>query len=202
VTAMAASPETPSIPPLTRIETPRLTLMLAPPEAAPRVVAYQRENWEHLARWSGPRGSDELSVANWRRRLEQFGAEERAGTALRLMLFPDRDLAGPVLGTVNFTQIFRGAFQACYLGYALDHRLEGRGLMREALEVAIRHVFDVMKLHRIMVNYMPSNERSAALARRLGFVPEGIARDYLYIDGTWRDHVLTALTNTALTKPV
>jgi ribosomal-protein-alanine N-acetyltransferase len=111
------------------------------------------------------------------------------------MLFPERNLAGPVLGTVNFTQIFRGAFQACYLGYSLDHRLEGRGLMHEAVGAAIRHVFDVLKLHRIMVNYVPSNERSATLARRLGFVPEGIARDYLYIDGAWRDHVLTALTN-------
>ena len=48
---------------------------------------------------------------------------------------------------------------------------------------------------------MPSNERSAGLARRLGFVPEGIARDYLYIDGAWRDHVLTALTNPAAAKP-
>ena len=199
---MTERPATAPVAPLTRIETPRLTLTLAPPEAAPRVVAYQRENWDHVARWSGPRGSDELSVANWRRRLEQFAAEERAGSALRLMLFPERNLAGPVLGIVNFTQIFRGPFQACYLGYALDYRLEGRGLMREALEAAIRHMFDLLKLHRIMANYMPANERSAALARRLGFLPEGIARDYLYIDGAWRDHVLTALTNSALIKPI
>jgi ribosomal-protein-alanine N-acetyltransferase len=187
--------------PLARIETPRLTLTLAPLEAAPRVVAYQRENWDHVARWSGPRGGEELSVAAWRRRLEQFAADERAGTALRFMLFPERNLGGPVLGMVNFTQIFRGPFQACYLGYALDYRLEGRGLMREALEAAIRHVFETLKLHRIMLNYMPSNERSAGLARRLGFVPEGIARDYLYIDGAWRDHVLTALSNPSAPKP-
>jgi len=191
----------PALPPLVRLETPRLTLTLAPPEAAPRVVAYQRENWDHVARWSGPRGSEDLSVAHWRRKLEQFAADERAGTALRFMLFPERNLGGPVLGLVNFTQIFRGPFQACYLGYALDYRLEGRGLMREALEAAIKHVFDSLKLHRIMVNYQPSNERSAGLARRLGFVPEGIARDYLYIDGAWRDHVMTALVNPSAPKP-
>jgi len=196
---MTASPAAPQ--PLTRLETPRLTLTLAPLEAAPRIVAYQRENWDHVARWTGPRGSEDLSVANWRRRLDQFAADERAGTALRFMLFPERNLAGPVLGVVNFTQIFRGPFQACYLGYALDYRLEGRGLMREALEASIRHMFEVMKLHRIMLNYMPSNERSAGLARRLGFAPEGIARDYLYIDGAWRDHVLTALSNPSAPKP-
>jgi ribosomal-protein-alanine N-acetyltransferase len=73
--------------------------------------------------------------------------------------------------------------------------------MHEALSAAIDHVFKALKLHRIMVNYMPANERSAALARKLGFVPEGIARDYLYIDGAWRDHVLTALVNPSAPKP-
>ncbi len=47
----------PAVLPLTRLEPPRLTLTLDPLEAAPRVVAYQRANWDHVARWSGPRGS-------------------------------------------------------------------------------------------------------------------------------------------------
>lgn len=36
---------------------------------------------------------------------------------------------------------------------------------------------------------------SARLLERLGFVKEGYAREYLHIDGAWRDHVLTARTN-------
>ena len=47
-------------------------------------------------------------------------------------------------------------------------------------------------LHRVEANYQPSNERSGRLLRSLGFTVEGYARDYLYIDGAWRDHVLTA----------
>jgi len=183
------------------IETPRLTLALAQPEAAPRLVAYRRDNWEFHAPWSGPRGQDELSVAVWRRRLEQWAKDERDGVALRLMLFPRGDVAGPVLGTANFTQIVRGSFQACYLGYDLDKRAEGRGLMQEGLEVAIAHVFGPLRLHRIMANHLPYNQRSGALLRRLGFIPEGYARDYLFIDGTWRDHVMTALTNPTPTPP-
>jgi ribosomal-protein-alanine N-acetyltransferase len=42
---------------------------------------------------------------------------------------------------------------------------------------------------------VPTNERSAALLRRLGFVVEGYARDYLFIGGKFRDHILTSLTN-------
>jgi ribosomal-protein-alanine N-acetyltransferase len=187
--------------PLTILETPRLTLALPQPEAAPRLVAYRRDNWDFHAPWSGPRGQDELSVAVWRRRLEQWAREERDGVALRLMLFRQGDAAGPVLGTANFTQIVRGTFQACHLGYDLDKRAEGRGLMQEALEGAIPHVFGPLRLHRIMANYLPYNQRSGALLRRLGFVPEGYARDYLFIDGAWRDHVLTARTNPAPTPP-
>ena len=46
-----------------------------------------------------------------------------------------------------------------------------------------------------MANYIPHNERSGRLLRRLGFMVEGYARDYLFINGAWRDHILTALTN-------
>ena len=183
------------------LETPRLTLTLAQPEAAPRMVAYRRDNWEFHAPWSGPRGQDELSVAIWRRRLEQWARDERDGAALRLMLFARGNVAGPVLGTANFTQIVRGSYQACYLGYDLDKRAEGRGLMQEALGAAIGHVFTAMRLHRIMANYLPHNQRSGKVLRGLGFVPEGYARDYLFIDGAWRDHIMTALTNPAPMAP-
>jgi ribosomal-protein-alanine N-acetyltransferase len=46
-----------------------------------------------------------------------------------------------------------------------------------------------------MANYIPVNERSGRLLRRLGFTVEGYARDYLLIAGKWEDHVLTALAN-------
>ncbi len=78
------------------------------------------------------------------------------------------------------------------LGYAIDHAHEGQGLMREALEATIEHVFAVLRLHRIQANYVPDNARSGRLLERLGFVREGLAKDYLFIDGAWRDHVLAA----------
>ena len=46
----------------------------------------------------------------------------------------------------------------------------------------------------IQAAYVPANERSGRLLRRLGFTVEGYARDYLYIGGAWRDHIVTART--------
>jgi ribosomal-protein-alanine N-acetyltransferase len=67
--------------------------------------------------------------------------------------------------------------------------------MREALQAGNAFMFSGRRVHRIMANHAPDNGRSAALLARLGFEREGIARDYLFINGAWRDHVLTSLTN-------
>jgi ribosomal-protein-alanine N-acetyltransferase len=104
---------------------------------------------------------------------------------------------GPIIGTCNYTNIVRGPFQACHLGYQVARTHEGRGLMTEALRATNAFMFDVLRLHRIMANYRPENLRSARVLERLGFVREGIARDFLFIDGAWRDHVLTALVHPA-----
>jgi len=81
--------------------------------------------------------------------------------------------------------------------YQIAQAHEGRGLMTEALRASNRFVFEGLRLHRIMANYRPENERSGRLLERLGFAREGVAKDYLFIDGAWRDHVLTALVNPA-----
>ncbi|MEZ1649930.1 ribosomal protein S5-alanine N-acetyltransferase, partial [Enterobacter hormaechei] len=90
--------------------------------------------------------------------------------------------------------VVRGSFHACYLGYSIGQKWQGQGLMYEALTVAIRYMQRTQHIHRIMANYMPHNQRSGNLLARLGFEKEGYAKDYLLIDGEWRDHVLTALT--------
>jgi ribosomal-protein-alanine N-acetyltransferase len=67
--------------------------------------------------------------------------------------------------------------------------------MTEALSIAINYVFEELNLHRIMANYMPHNRRSGNVLKRLGFVVEGYARDYLMINGKWEDHIFTSLIN-------
>ncbi len=121
-------------------------------------------------------------------------AEFQQGRSVRLVALP-RDAGDRLLARINFTQISRGVFQSCMLGYAIDRDCEGRGLMHEALGASIDWLFETMKLHRVQANHLPENERSARLLARLGFVREGLARQYLFIDGRWRNHVLNARLN-------
>jgi [ribosomal protein S5]-alanine N-acetyltransferase len=184
------------------LTTPRLELTLPPPSAAPQVADYFARNVQHFARWNPPTADAAYTAPFWEERLARNRRDVQEGSAVRLYLFARGALDGRVIGSCNFTQIFRGPFLSCNLGYAIDREAEGKGLMFEALRAAIDHAFGPLGLHRIEANYDPVNERSGRLLKRLGFVVEGYARDYLFIGGMWRDHLLTALVNpTPLSPP-
>ena len=182
--------------PLPEIETERLRLVIAQPGLEEPLARFYRENFAgHLDRWSPPMPGDKLATPYWEEFLPASVLEYEAGTAARwVALLRDRD-APEVAGTCNFTQIFRGAFRSCVLGYQVARVCEGRGIMFEALSATLGHAFRDLRLHRVAANHRPENARSARLLERLGFVREGYAREYLFIDGAWRDHVLTSRTN-------
>jgi ribosomal-protein-alanine N-acetyltransferase len=97
-----------------------------------------------------------------------------------------------IIASVNVTNIVYGVFQAGVLGYSVDVAHQARGYGTETVGTVVTWCFRNLGLHRVEANYQPGNERSGRLLASLGFTVEGYARDYLYIDGAWRDHVLTA----------
>ena len=178
------------------IHTARLTLFIPGPDDAERCVRFNRDNEAFLKPWEppmSPRSFDPISVADVRARAV---TEAKAGTSFGFA-FVARGTKDetPILGWCTFSNIIRGIFQSCFLGYKLDERSQRQGYMTEALGAGIDYLFTAQRLHRIQANYMPHNQRSAAVLRRLGFTIEGTARNYLFIGGQWRDHVLTSLVN-------
>jgi ribosomal-protein-alanine N-acetyltransferase len=183
---------------LPELHTGRLALRLARPGMEGAMASFLEENFEgHLDRWSPPVAPPFFTAAFWRERLAISVEEFHAGRAVRFVMQDKGSLEGPILGTCNYTNIVRGPFQACHLGYQIARSHEGRGLMTEALRATNAFVFESLRLHRIMANYRPENARSARVLERLGFAREGLARDFLFIDGAWRDHVLTSLVHRA-----
>ena len=174
------------------LKTRRLSVRLAAGPDAPQIVDYFERNREFFRPTDPVRPAEFFTESFWRDQANRALQEFHRDLAVRFVLFGEN---GRVVGTANFTQIYRGPFQACFLGYGLDEMEQGKGLMTEALEAAISYVFDELNLHRIMANYMPHNAKSAAVLKRLGFEIEGQARDYILINGQWRDHVLTSRIN-------
>lgn len=157
------------------------------------MARYRLENRGHLTQWEPTRSQQFYTEHFWQLQLRTAIKEFRQGASICLVIMNKEE--NEVVGVCNYTNIIRGTFEACHLGYGLSEKYQGQGLMFEALTYSTRYVFDEMGLHRIMANYLPRNKRSGALLERMGFAIEGKARRYLRINGTWEDHILTALIN-------
>lgn len=174
-----------------RLLTDRLVAELPDPDEAAAVLDYYVRNAEHLEPWEPRRPPGFRSLTFHRAQLLAARHDYREDRSLRLYIRPLDDPA-LVIGSVGLSGFQRGAVQACSLGYGIDARYQGKGLMREAVDRVVRFAFEELGFHRVNAAYVPHNDRSARLLRSLGFVVEGYARSYVQIDGVWRDHVLTA----------
>ncbi len=175
------------------LRTKRLELRVLDPSYARVMVKFRIDNRVRLRPWEPRRSPEYFTESYWRLQLQYAVREFREGRSVCLTLLSRGDQE--IVGVANFTNIVRGTFESCHLGYSVGGEFEGGGYMYEGLQAAIRYMFDEYGLHRIMANYLPHNQRSGDLLSRLGFEVEGKARSFLLIDGEWEDHVLTSLIN-------
>lgn len=101
---------------------------------------------------------------------------------------------GELIACINLNEIVRGAFQSAYVGYFAFEPSAGKGLMRQAMRLAVCYFFNEIRLHRLEANIQPTNERSIRLIKSLGFRHEGFSPRFLKIAGEWKDHERFALT--------
>lgn len=178
---------------LPELRTERLWLRASDPVLAAAAADYYRRNRDAHARWNPPPSASMFTTEGQRERLAASAAAISARTLVGWWLFAP-EVPGHALGQIHLSQIARAPFCSALLGYSIDAAHEGRGLMREALTAVLADAFSArIGLHRVQANARPENTRSLALLERLGFEREGLAREYLFIDGAWRDHVMTAL---------
>lgn len=176
--------------PLPVVRTERTLIRLLQPADVPLLRRYRADNREHFVPWEPERDEEYYTEAACLRMIEGAAAMAREDRAYAFGVFDPRQTR--LLASFTFSNVARGIFQACHLGYGIAHAEQGKSLMFEALEAALGLAFGELGLHRVMANHMPRNERSAALLKRLGFEREGYARAYLKIAGRWEDHVLNA----------
>jgi [ribosomal protein S5]-alanine N-acetyltransferase len=182
------------------IETQRLIIRLPEMADVPEIIRYYGENRAHLQPFSPTFAPDFLDETTWVEQVRVRSGEFALGDSFRGFL-STRLAPHTIVGNLNLTQVHRGAFQSCVLGYNLARDEQGKGYMTEAVAGAVAFVFETWKLHRVAANYMPHNTRSAAVLQRCGFHVEGHASAYLLINGRWEDHVLTAITHPDLSFP-
>lgn len=180
-----------------QLETARLLLCSADRTDAPAVLDFVKRNAVYLEQWEIKRTPFYYTEEMQAQLLERDEKEFAEGRLFRVWLVPKSDKER-IIGSVALSNIVRGAFQSCHLGYKMDAGQRNKGFMTEAIRAVVRHAFADMRLHRIEANIMPRNEASLHVVRKLGFQEEGLARRYLNINGKWEDHLHMVLLNEAM----
>jgi ribosomal-protein-alanine N-acetyltransferase len=159
-------------------------------------VAVRVRNQRWLEPWEGR--PESLAPASWEQRHsasvflamhKALRREARSGRCLPFAVTYDGDL----VGQITVSTVVRGAFDGASVGYWVDERVAGRGVVPVALALVVDHCFREVGLHRLEAEVRPENAASLRVVAKLGFREEGLHRRLLYIDGDWRDHLCFAV---------
>ncbi|MER7133488.1 GNAT family N-acetyltransferase [Streptosporangium saharense] len=152
-----------------------------------------RENRGFLAPWVPARDDDFFTVAVQRDLLGKALRAYSDGTMLPLAILDD---TGALVGRIDISGITRGAFQSGSVGYWVSESHNGRGIATEAVSETKEIAFTELGLHRLQAETLAHNTASQRVLRHNGFVPYGIAPQYLKIAGEWQEHILYQALNT------
>jgi [ribosomal protein S5]-alanine N-acetyltransferase len=150
-------------------------------------------NRNHTSPWDPVRDPSFYTEAGQRLELDLDARAWTAGTGYAFAVL-ELGAEERLVGRVALSNVVRGPWLNANLGYWIAADAGGRGHATRAVRLALSFAFDHARLHRVQPAIIPRNDRSVAVARRVGFRLEGRAERYLRINGAWEDHDIYALT--------
>lgn len=130
-----------------------------------------RENVEHLRPWmpwaETTRSADD-TLAYIKTTLEQIGKENGF---IAIIIHDGKPAGGCGLHRIDRANRFTT------LGYWIAKKIEGRGYVTRTTAAMVDWAIFDQDLHRVELRAAVENRRSRAVAERLGFQQEGVARD-------------------------
>lgn len=76
------------------------------------------------------------------------------------------------------------------IGYWLDSKFQGKGIMTDSCQAVIHDLFKQIKLNRIEIRCASQNLKSRRIPEKLGFVNEGTLRQNEWLYDHFVDHVV------------
>lgn len=148
------------------------------------------ENTERLARWEPWAGKPPV-LDETRSFLEASGRNWLDGSELPVAIAVNRGGQWHLAGALSLT--ISSYTRSAEIGYWIGADYEGRGLVTRAAAAMLDQAFGPLGLERVSLHTDPSNERSRAVARRLGFVEEGLLRQGTAFPDDRRDELVYGL---------
>jgi ribosomal-protein-alanine N-acetyltransferase len=143
--------------------------------------------WEPTAPGSW---SERHSPLAWPAMCSTLRAAGRRGLALPFAITVD----GVFCGQFTVGNVVRNALLSAWVGYWVASDVTGGGVATAATALAVDHCLGPVGLHRVEATVRPENAASRRVLEKLGFRQEGLHERYLDVAGSWRDHLVYALT--------
>ena len=170
---------------LVNIEGRDFNIKLLTPEHAQNLLDYYIRNKKHLEPFEPLRDNSFYTYEVQKNILSDSYRQFLNGPAVDLGIFKDDYL----IGKLKLSNIVYGIFKSGILGYSIDKDEQGKGYMKEAVNLVVNYAFEDLDLHRIEASALVDNEPSKHVLIGCGFTELGINKKYLYINGGWKDHI-------------
>jgi len=155
------------------------------PDDAQELLDYYVRNKEHLREFEPVRDASFFTYEMQKEILLESYRHLMTGVGSDLGIYKDDKL----IGKAKISSIVYGVFKSGILGYSIDKEYEGKGYMKEAINLVLEYAKEYLDLHRIEASVLPTNERSKGVLLSCRFEEIGINKKYLYINGKWSDHI-------------
>ncbi|MGD9568139.1 MAG: GNAT family N-acetyltransferase [Sedimentibacter sp.] len=98
-----------------------------------------------------------------------------------------------IIGIAGFDDIVKqNKVATLFIGIG-DKNIRGKGYGKEALNLLLEYGFNELGFHRIQLNVLEFNHVAIALYEKVGFIKEGIYREFVFRDGKRYDLILYGL---------
>lgn len=97
-----------------------------------------------------------------------------------------------LIGTFCFWNVQKEHYRA-EIGYSLHPQWQGKGIMSEAMKLALDYGFKEIKFHSLEANVNPNNTASINVLLRHKFVKEAHFRENYYYEGKFLDSAIYSL---------
>ena len=81
------------------------------------------------------------------------------------------------------------------IGVLIHEQYQKAGFASEALALLIPYCFKTLHLHQLFANITPDNQHSIALFMGYGFKNNGEKKDWLYVNGAFKNELIFQLMN-------
>jgi len=170
-----------------RIETERLVLTLPNHADFQQWVQLRQASASFLTPWEPAWDTDHLSRARFAARVRW--ARRGFRTKRVVALFMKRQKDNGLLGAITLDDIRFDPAHMGTLSYWIGQPFARQGYMGEAIAAVVHFAFHRLDLSRIEAACLPSNAASRRVLEKNGFKYEGVAQNYLQINGRWRTHL-------------